>query len=215
MIRTLIADDHAVVRAGVRQILAAHLDVVIVGEAGTGNEVLRLLGEQAIDVVLLDMSMPGRSGIDLIKDIRRGHPRVRVLVLSMHNEEQYGVRAICAGAHGYVTKTSAPEVLVEAIRKVAEGRVHISGEVAERLAYSVSQPRAAGPLHQRLSEREYQVFLMLAGGRSVTAIAEALRVSSKTVSTHKARILQKMGFTGLADLVRYAVQEGLVDGALS
>ena len=154
--------------------------------------------------------MPGRSGIELIKEIKRIAPSLRVLVLSMHEEEQYAVRAIKAGAQGYLTKTSAPDELVGAIRSVAQGRAYMRQEVVERLALSFSTPEEALP-HTRLSDREYQVFLMLAHGQTVTSIAEELFLSSKTVSTHKARILQKMGCTSLADLIHYAVRKGLVE----
>lgn len=210
MIRVLVADDHAIVREGIKQILADQADMRLVGEAENGQEVLRAVRAGEVDLVLLDMSMPGRSGIELIKEIKRVQPSLRVLVLSMHEEEQYAVRAIKAGAQGYLTKTSAPDELVGAIRSVAQGRAYMRQEVVERLALSFSTPEEALP-HTRLSDREYQVFLMLAHGQTVTAIAEELYLSSKTVSTHKARILQKMGCTSLADLIHYAVRKGLVE----
>lgn len=210
MIRVLVADDHAIVREGIKQILADQSDMRLVGEAENGQEVLRAVRAGEVDLVLLDMSMPGRSGIELIKEIKRVQPSLRVLVLSMHEEEQYAVRAIKAGAQGYLTKTSAPDELVGAIRSVAQGRAYMRQEVVERLALSFSTPEEALP-HTRLSDREYQVFLMLAHGQTVTAIAEELYLSSKTVSTHKARILQKMGCTSLADLIHYAVRKGLVE----
>lgn len=210
MIRVLVADDHAIVREGIKQILADQPDLQLVGEAENGQDVLRAVRAGNVDLVLLDMSMPGRSGIELIKEIKRVQPSLRVLVLSMHEEEQYAVRAIKAGAQGYLTKTSAPDELVGAIRSVAQGRAYMRQEVVERLALSFSTPEEALP-HTRLSDREYQVFLMLAHGQTVTAIAEELYLSSKTVSTHKARILQKMGCTSLADLIHYAVRKGLVE----
>ncbi len=210
MIRVLVADDHAIVREGIKQILADQPDLQLVGEAENGQDVLRAVRAGNVDLVLLDMSMPGRSGIELIKEIKRIAPSLRVLVLSMHEEEQYAVRAIKAGAQGYLTKTSAPDELVGAIRSVAQGRAYMRQEVVERLALSFSTPEEALP-HTRLSDREYQVFLMLAHGQTVTSIAEELFLSSKTVSTHKARILQKMGCTSLADLIHYAVRKGLVE----
>ena len=210
MIRVLVADDHAIVREGIKQILADQPDLQLVSEAENGQDVLRAVRAGNVDLVLLDMSMPGRSGIELIKEIKRIAPSLRVLVLSMHEEEQYAVRAIKAGAQGYLTKTSAPDELVGAIRSVAQGRAYMRQEVVERLALSFSTPEEALP-HTRLSDREYQVFLMLAHGQTVTSIAEELFLSSKTVSTHKARILQKMGCTSLADLIHYAVRKGLVE----
>lgn len=211
MIRVFVADDHAIVRAGIKQVLAEEPDIQVVGEADNGSELLRALRDNHFAVLVLDMSMPGRSGVELIKQLKRERPRLRVLVLSMHDEAQYAVRAIKAGAQGYLTKTSAPTELVGALRKVAGGGVYFGPEVAERLALSFSTPRDESPPHLRLSDREHQIYLRLAQGATVTEIAEELCLSSKTVSTHKARILQKLGAANLAELIRYAVRQGLVD----
>jgi DNA-binding NarL/FixJ family response regulator len=212
MIRVFVADDHAIVREGIKQILADAPDVEVVGEAATGPDALRAAREGGFNIIILDMSMPGRSGIELLKDIRRERPELRVLVLSMHNEDQYAVRAIKAGAQGYLTKMGAPAELVAAVRKVAAGRPYLTSAVAEHLAMSVAAPEPNLFPHSRLSDREYQVFILLAEGRTVTEIAESLFLSSKTVSTHKARILQKMGLGSLAELIRYALQHNLTEG---
>jgi DNA-binding NarL/FixJ family response regulator len=206
-----VADDHALVRAGIKQILAEEPDIELVAEADNGNDVLRAVREQAYSVVVLDMSMPGRSGIELIKDLKRLRPSIRLLVLSMHNEDQYAMRAIKAGAHGYVTKTSAPTELITALRRIAAGGIHLKQELVDQLVLSIAEPSTEVEPHARLSDREYQVFLMLAHGQSVTDIAGELFLSSKTISTHKARILQKLGLANLAELIHYAMRQGLVD----
>lgn len=210
MIRVFIADDHAIVREGIKQILSDAPEVEVAGEAETGPEALRAAREGDFGVMLLDMSMPGRGGIELIKDIRRERPDIRMLVLSMHNEDQYAVRAIKAGAQGYLTKASAPAELLAAIRKIAAGRPYLTAQVAEQLAMSVSTPQPDTLAHTRLSDREYQILLLLAEGKSVTQVAGELFLSSKTVSTHKARVLQKLGLSSLAELIRYADHHGLV-----
>lgn len=210
MIRVFVADDHALVRAGIKQLLAEEADIELVAEADNGNDVLRAVHKQAYSVVVLDMSMPGRSGIELIKDLKRLRPGIRVLVLSMHTEDQYALRAIKAGAHGYVTKTSAPTELITALRRIAAGGIHLKQELTDRLLLSIAEPTDTEP-HARLSDREYQVFLMLVHGQSVTDIAAELFLSSKTISTHKARILQKLGLANLAELIHYAMRQGLVD----
>jgi DNA-binding NarL/FixJ family response regulator len=210
MIRILIADDHAIVREGLKQVLAAAGDLAIVAEAQNGAEVIQRVRELEFDLLLLDMSMPGKSGIELIKQVRSEKPKLRILVLSMHEEEQYAVRALKAGAAGYLTKESASEQLVAAIRKVAAGGAYITSKVAQQFALGAMY-NASGPPHAALSDREYQVFEMLVAGKSITDIAERLNLSVKTVSTHKARIMQKMNMTSTAELVRYAVSHRLVD----
>ncbi|HTT40754.1 MAG TPA: response regulator transcription factor [Burkholderiales bacterium] len=212
MIRVLIADDHAVVRAGLKQILAATDDIHVCGEAATGPEAVTAVRTTPFDVVVLDLSMPGRSGVDLIRQLKTEQPALRVLVLSAHQEEQYAVRTLKAGASGYLTKESAPESLVAAIRKVAAGGAFISPEVAQQLALGV-MPGGDSSLHASLSDRELEVFLRLASGESVSEIAERLNLSVKTVSTHKSRILQKMNMTRDAELIRYAVEHNLVESA--
>lgn len=212
MIQVLLADDHAIVRAGLKELLADTGDIVVTGEAGTGQEALARVREDAYDVIVLDMSMPGRSGIELIKQIKKEKPRLRILILSMHSEAQYAVRALKAGASGYLTKDGAAEQLVAAIRRIAGGGAYVSPEAAERLAQDFERPDDALP-HTLLSDREFQVFQAIVAGKSVTAIAEALSLSVKTVSTHKTRILEKMGISNQAELVRYAIRHKLVDDA--
>jgi len=210
MIRIVIADDHMIVREGLKQLLANELDLVVVGEARDGHEVQRLARELEFDVLLLDMSMPGKSGMELIKQVKSEKPRSRLLVLSMHQENQYAVRAIKAGASGYLTKDSAFGQLVSAIRKVAAGGAFISADVAEQLALSAA-PNAEGLPHTTLSNREFQVFQLLVSGVAVSEIADRLNLSVKTVSTHKARLMEKMGLDNQADLIRYAIRHRLVE----
>jgi DNA-binding NarL/FixJ family response regulator len=211
MIRIVVADDHTIVREGLKQLLSANDDLEVVAEAADGHQVMQRVRDTELDVLLMDMSMPGKSGIELIKQVRAEKPRLRILVLSMHEEQQYAVRAIKAGAAGYLTKESASTQLVNAIRKVAGGGAFISAEVAEQLALG-AMPQTEGPPHAALSDREYQVFRMVASGSSVTEIAESLNLSAKTVSTHKARLMQKMGLRSQADIIRYAIAHKLIDG---
>ena len=210
MTRILIADDHAIVRDGLRRILQSAPGIEVAGEAVSGDEVMLRVREGGFEMLLLDMSMPGKSGIELIKWAKTARPELAVLVLSMHQEEQYAVRAIRAGASGYVTKESASALLVSAIRKVADGGLYISPRVAEQLALTL-RPRADKLPHQALSDREFEVFGLLVSGATVSDIAARLHLSGKTVSTHKARILEKMGMDSVADLVRYAMAHKLGD----
>ena len=210
MIRVVIADDHQILREGLRQLLQAAGDLAVVGEAADGHAVLQQVRALDFDVLLLDMSMPGKSGVELIRQVKAEKPRLRILVLSMHEEHQYAVRAIRSGASGYLTKESATSQLVAAIRKVAGGGAFISAEVAERLAQD-AMPHAEGPRHVALSDREYQVFRLLVSGRSVSEIAADLHLSAKTVSTHKARLMEKLNVGNNADLVHYAVRHRLID----
>jgi DNA-binding NarL/FixJ family response regulator len=208
MIRVLIADDHTLVREGLRQLLAATPDIRVEGEAANGDEALALLKANEYDIAVLDMSMPGLAGIELIKRVRLEKPRLRVLVLSMHGEAQYAARALKAGASGYLTKDGASAQLVGAIRKVAAGGVHISEAAAAQLVTGGAGAGEAAP-HTRLSNREFEVFRLLVEGLGPTEIADRLHLSVKTVSTHKTRILDKMGMHSTADLVRYAVEKKL------
>jgi len=210
MIRIVVADDHPIVREGLKQLLSAAGDLAVVGEAQNGQEVLDRVRALAFDVLLLDMSMPGKSGIELIKQVHAEKPKLRILVLSMHEEQQYAVRAIKAGAAGYLTKESATAQLVSAIRKVAGGGAFITDSVAQQLALG-AMPQTEGPPHSTLSDREFQVFRELVSGKAVSDIAEQLNLSVKTVSTHKARIMQKMNMSNPAELIRYAIQHRLVD----
>jgi len=210
VIRIVVADDHTIVREGLKQLLTAAGDLEVVAEAQNGFEVMDRIRALDFDVLLLDMSMPGKSGIELIKQVHAEKPRLRILILSMHEEHQYAVRAIRAGAAGYLTKEGASAQLVSAIRRVAGGGAYISADVAEQLALG-AMPGAKGPPHSTLSDREFQIFRMIAEGKSVSDIAERLNLSVKTVSTHKANILQKMNMSTQAELIRYALTHRLVE----
>jgi len=209
-IRLGIADDHTIVREGLKQLLGAENDLTISGEARNAAEVVELVRNTALDVLILDMSMPGRSGIELIRQVRLESPKLRILVLSMHEEEQYALRAIKAGASGYLTKESASSQLVQAIRKVATGGAFITPAVAEQLALGIMS-LGDGPPHASLSDREFQVFRMIASGLSVSEIALELNLSVKTISTHKARIMLKMSLGNNTELLRYAIAHNLID----
>jgi DNA-binding NarL/FixJ family response regulator len=210
MIRILIADDHTLVREGLKQLLAAAGDLQVVAEAVDGDAALARARDTELDLALLDMSMPGLAGIELIKRLRLEKPRLRIVVLSMHAEQQYAARAFKAGASAYLTKDSAAAQLVAAIRKVASGGVYVSAAAAEQLAVGSQAVDGALP-HTRLSDREFEVFRMIVDGRSLTEIGDALHLSVKTVSTHKTRLLQKMNMGSTAELVRYAIEHQLVD----
>jgi DNA-binding NarL/FixJ family response regulator len=206
MIRLMIADDHPVVRQGLRRILNETGDIRITGEAASGTEVLEQLAKTPVDVLLLDISMPGRSFLDLLRQLRTDHPNVQPVVLSMHSEDQYAMRAFKAGAAGYVTKDRPPEELIEAIHKVYRGGKFVSGTLAEKLITGRDEET---PLHQKLSNREYEVLGLLGSGGSIKAIAAQLSLSPKTVSTYRARILEKMSFHSNADIVRYCLEHGI------
>ena len=210
MIRVLVADDHTIVREGLKQILAKSGDLLVAGEAANGNDVLKMVREQLWDVLVTDMSMPGRNGIELIKLVKEARPKLPVLVLSMYGEEQYAVRVIRAGASGYLNKESASEQLVAAIRKVAAGGVYVSAAVSETLFHNLRGDTAATP-HEQLSDREFQILRLIAMGKSSTEIAAELVLSPKTVSTHKTRILEKMHMSNQAELIRYAIEHKLVE----
>jgi len=210
MIRILLADDHALVREGLKRILGAASDIEVVAEAANGDEALALVRQHDYDLALIDLSMPGLAGLDLIKRLRLEKPKLRILVLSMHGESQYAARALKAGASGYLTKDSAGAQLLGAIRKVAGGGVHISEAAAVQLLGAGAPAGDALP-HTLLSDREFEVFRQLVAGRAITEIAEGLHVSVKTISTHKARILEKMAMASTAELVRYAVEHRLLD----
>jgi len=211
MIRILIADDHTIVREGLKQILAETPDMVVVDEANNGQEVLEKVWKNDYDVVLLDISMPGRSGLDILKQLKSENAKLAVLILSMYSEEQYAMRALRAGASGYMTKESAPDELIEAIRKVSRGRKYISPSLAEKLAFSLETGDERKAPHENLSDREYQVMCMIASGKIIKEIAEELSLSVKTVSTYRSRILEKMGLKNNAALTHYAVQNRLVE----
>jgi len=210
MIRLLIADDHAIVRAGLKQLFALMDGVVVAGEAASGAQVMELLRSVPVDQVLLDMSMPGIDGADLVTRIRARHPRLPILVLSMYIEPQIARRALKAGASGYLTKGSEPEMLLAAIRKIGAGGRFIDPVLAEQMALETLAPDSQQP-HEQLTDREFQILRLLACGNSVNDVAEQLIISNKTVSTHKVRLMRKMGFRSNADLVRYALVQGLAD----
>ncbi|ARQ45364.1 response regulator transcription factor [Oxalobacter formigenes] len=209
MIRIVIADDHTLMREGLKRIFEGNDEITVVGEAIDGFSVISQVRKGGFDMLLLDLSMPGRSGIDLIRQIRTEAPKLPILVLTMYEEEQYAVRSIRAGAQGYLTKESAGDQLVNAIKKVASGRPYISMEVAEQLALGIMTPEKEMP-HTQLSDREFEVFNLLASGKSITDIGAQLHLSVKTVSTHKSRILTKMGMHSLAEIVQYAVTQNLL-----
>ena len=209
MIRILISDDHAIVREGIKQILADTNDLVAAGEATNGHEVIELVRRQDWDMVLLDLAMPGKDGLETLKDIKREKPKLPVLVLSIYPEEQYAVRALKAGASGYLTKESAPEELIAAIRKVSQGGKYISSSLAEKLA-SHLEVDAEKPVHETLSDREYQVMLMIASGKTVKEIADEMCLSVKTVSTYRVRALSKLGMKNNSEFTYYAIKYGLI-----
>jgi len=210
-IRVLIVDDHAILRAGVREMLADEEDLEVVGEAGSAEEALQLLDSGTkVDVVVLDITLPGQSGIELLKHLRTERPDLQILVLSMHPERSFAVRLMRAGANGYVPKMIVPEELVKAVRAVGAGRRYITPIVAELLASDAASDEE-GPLHNRLSERELQVFTRIAKGISPAVMANELGLSVKTVSTYRARILEKMGMRSNAEIAAYAVRNQLVD----
>ncbi|MBW0447660.1 response regulator transcription factor [bacterium M00.F.Ca.ET.228.01.1.1] len=210
MTRVLVADDHALVRDGLRHILKSASGFEVVGEASDSASTVALIRACAADVLVLDLSMPGRNGVELIKQIKDEKPALRILVLTMHAEQQYAVRAFKAGASGYLTKESASAELVSAVTKVAAGGVYVSLAMAERFAQSLNEPTDLLP-HQRLSDREFDVLKRIAAGQTITEIATELCVSAKTVSTYKTRILEKMQMPHEAALVRYAMRHKLVN----
>jgi len=210
MINILIADDHAIVRQGLKQIVTKEADLTVAGEAQTPQEVLTLARRQAWDLVILDITLPGRSGLEVLKELKHEYPKLPVLILSMHPEDQYAVRAIKAGAAGYLTKESAPEELIKAIRKVLGGGKYVSQSLVDRLVFDLGADTEK-PLHEALSDREYQVMCLIASGKTVSEIAELLSLSVKTASTYRARILEKMSMKTNAELTYYAIKQRLVD----
>lgn len=210
MITVMLADDHTLLREGLRRLLEQAGDISVQGEAGNGAEALKLLGQRAWDLLVLDMSMPGRDGVDLIRQIKSGHPGVPILVLTMHGEQQYAIQAIKAGASGFLTKDSAAEELVQAVRKVAGGGRYLSPSLAESIAFERQDKTDALP-HLLLSDRELSVFHHLASGLNNSDIARRLFLSVKTVSTYKSRILVKMNLRNQTDLVRYAIRHRLIN----
>lgn len=210
MIHVLIADDHAIVRRGLVEIIDEALDLTVSGQAADGGTLIDLVRENPCDVVVLDLNMPGLSGLDLIKQLKSEHPKLPILVLSAHPEDQYAVRVLRAGASGYLTKESALSDLVKAIRRVADGGRYVTPSLAETLLTHLdTEPGQV--LHESLSDREYQVLCRIASGKQVSEIADELTLSVKTISTYRSRMLQKMGMKSNAELTRYAIKNGLVD----
>ena len=210
MIRLLMAEDHALLRSGLKKIMAAHPSIDVVGEAVHGGEVIEQVRSLLPDLLLLDLNMPGLSGVDLISRVRSMQPRLPILVLTMHNSAQVATRALKAGANGFITKDSEPEVLLAAIEKVARGGKFIAPEVAEQMAFD-STGQSDGSAHQKLTNREMDVFRGLTRGSSLNEIAAAMCISNKTVSTHKARLMEKLQASSTADLVLYAVAHDLLE----
>jgi DNA-binding NarL/FixJ family response regulator len=210
MIKIFIADDHAIVRKGLKQIVGDTSDMVIAGEAGNGHEALDKVLKNDYDVIVLDISMPGINGLDVLKQIKSQKPKLPILALTMHPEEQYAVRVLRAGASGYLTKESASDELITAIKRVSTGRKYVSSSLAEKLAFGL-EVDSEKPLHENLSDREYQVICMIASGKTVKEIAGELFLSAKTVSTYRTRILEKMNMKNNAELTHYAIKQGLVE----
>ena len=211
MSRVLIADDHAVVRAGYRQFLESEPAITDIGEAISGNDTLDQLRRQEWDLLLMDIHMPDRSGLDILKHVMSGYPDVRVLIMSGLPEEQYARNVLRAGASGYLSKGGSPEEFLKAVRAVLMGRRYVSAALAESMAADLESPMdQAGPAHSRLSSREFQIFCKLAGGTGVSAIAAELSLSVKTISTYRSRVLEKMRFTSNADITGYALRNGLI-----
>jgi len=208
-IRILIADDHPIVREGYKKILMSQPDMDVTGEAGNGQEVLDLIQKKEFDLILLDISMPGRSGLEILKELKSQKPHLPVMILSIYPEEQYAVRAFRDGASGYLTKASTPKELISAIRKVSQGGRYVTEALAEKLTYFLHGDAEKAP-HEKLSDREYQVMLLIASGKTVTQIAEELCLSVKTISTYRRHILEKMQFTTNAEITMYAIQNKLL-----
>jgi two-component system, NarL family, invasion response regulator UvrY len=209
MARIFIADDHTLFRKGLKLLLSESSDLTIAGETGDGDEVIKKVMDSGCDMVLLDISLPNKNGLDILKQIKSMKPQLHVLILSMHPEEHYAVRALKSGASGYVTKESAPEELVKAIRKVSMGGKYISAALAEKLAFDLDGTTSAKAPHELLSDREFQVMSMIASGKKTKEIANMLSLNEKTISTYRARILQKMNMKSNADIIQYVLKEGL------
>lgn len=210
MIKVLITDDHPIVRQGIKQVLEDCHDIEVLDEVGEGNELIKKIIDNEYDVILLDISLPGRNGLDLLKEIKSLKPKLYVLMLSMHPEEQYAIRALKLGASGYLTKASVSDELISAIRKAAQGKKYITPSLAEKLAFNIDID-SDKPLHYSLSDRELEVMCLLAQGKTLSDIANELSLSSKTISTYRERIMEKMGIKNTAGIIRYAIKNKLVE----
>ena len=210
MIKVLITDDHALIRRGLKQVLQEGLGNVTIGEAQNAREAMEQIMSKTWDVVIMDISMPGRSGLDILRDIKLAQPQLPVLILSMHPEEQFAIRVLKSGASGFIPKESAPEELIKAIRRVLAGGRYVTAALAEKMAFDLGSSSDKA-VHETLSDRVFQIMRLIASGNSVSQIAEQLHLSVKTVSTYRARTLEKMGMQNNAELTRYAIQHRLVD----
>lgn len=210
MIKVLIADDHILIREGFKKIIGKELDLTVIGEAENAEEALQIIREEECDVAVLDISMPGKTGLDLIRDLKEIMPHIKILILSMHPEDRFAVRALKAGASGYLTKESAPDELVKAIRKVADGRKYVSPNLAEQLAFEITGNGEKQP-HELLSDREFQIFRMIAIGKKISEIADELYLSKSTVNTYRSRIFEKMNLQSNSELVHYAIRNKLIE----
>ena len=210
MINVLIADDHPIVLEGLKQILSECDDIIAEDVATSGNEVIEMLSKKDYHVVVLDISMPGKDGVDTLKELKKAFPALAVLILSTYPEDQYGIRVLKAGASGYLSKLSAPDKLIEAIRKVAGGGKYVSPNLAEKMAFAM-ETDIKGPPHEKLSDREYQVLCLIASGKPPTSIADELSLSVKTISTFRSRILKKMNMKNNSEMTHYAIKKGLLE----
>jgi two-component system, NarL family, invasion response regulator UvrY len=210
MIRIFIADDHAIVRKGLKQILSETPDMFVAAEAGSGEEALKRIAHNKFDIVLLDISLPGKSGLDILMQIKKEKPKLPVVILSVHTEEQYAMRAFKAGASGYLTKESAPEELILALRKISRGGKYVTSSLAEKMAFTITAIRREKLSHELLSGREYEVMCMIASGKTINQISKKLSLSNSSISTYRARILEKMKLSSTPDIIRYVVKHGLL-----
>jgi DNA-binding NarL/FixJ family response regulator len=211
LIKVLVSDDHALLRAGVKEILTHGFQDIVFGEAADAEQVLASLQAQEWDLVILDLNMPGRSGVEVLRELKQLQPKLPVLVLSMHAEDQYGRRLLRAGASGYLNKEVVPEELIKAVRKVLDGGRYVSPALAERLAFDLNEKDAGRAAHETLSQREFEVLRLIASGKTVSEIAEQIHLSVPTVSTYRARILSKMNMTTTAELIRYGLENRIVE----
>jgi DNA-binding NarL/FixJ family response regulator len=210
MIKILIVDDHSIIREGLKRILNDFLDMTVIDEASTGKEVLEKARKKEFDIVILDISLPDRSGLDILKQLKKINPQLSILILSIHPEERYAIRALKAGASGYLTKDKATDELIKAIQKIFSGGKYITSSLAEKLAQDLENDVEKLP-HESLSDREYQVLCMIASGKTINEIAKELYLSEKTISTYRTRILEKMKMKSNAELIYYAIKHNLVD----
>lgn len=209
MIQVVLCDDHAMIRRGIRDTLSEHVDMKVVGESGSYAELKEVLRNNPCDVLVLDLNLPGRSGLEVLASVQETHPHIKVLVVSMFSEDQYAIRSLKAGAHGYLNKAGNPDELISAVRTVAQGRRYVTPSVSEMLVEQLSNPSTEA-LHSRLSERELQTLLKIASGKRLADIAEELMLSPKTVSVYRARLLEKLGLSNNAELAVYAIRNNLV-----